>query len=263
MLGVTSGTAEEFYSRCIANAQTLEGAARERILSGDAVGALADAWGADLYTLQAVMWERILVAARSPQRQFFQVAGALVAGIRSLAPISTDAPTLGRMVAGARERMATAFDESLTAEMAGRWPDITYLEAAPAVSEDDVAAAVADRLQGMAPDAFAAMRRTEARTAMLEAQTCRVRGETPAAIQLAYESDFKALEAYLVDSAVAVGDDDLFTVTMRWDLAVRSVTGLHGLPDDFSAAVMTIRGVLSAGLGEADGARLVEALGPV
>ncbi len=30
MLGVTSGTAEEFYGRCLANAQVLEGAARRR-----------------------------------------------------------------------------------------------------------------------------------------------------------------------------------------------------------------------------------------
>ncbi len=86
MLGVSSGTAEEFYSRCLANAQILEGAARQRVGSGDPVGALADAWGADVNMLQAVMWERILVAARTPQRQFFLVAGAIVTGLRSPIP---------------------------------------------------------------------------------------------------------------------------------------------------------------------------------
>jgi hypothetical protein len=259
---VSSGTAEEFYSRCLANAQILEAAALQRAESGDGVGALADAWGADVSTLQAVMWERVLVAARTPQRQFFQVAGALVAGLRAPAS-AADTPTLGRMIARARERMATAFDDSLMAEMAGRWPVIDYLDDVPAVSADDVAAAVVARLQGMSPQSFADMRRAEARTTMLEAQTCRVRGETSAAIQLAYEADFKALEAYLVDSAVAVGDDQLFTVTMRWDLAVQAVTGLPGLPDDFSAAVTAIRSVLAEGLGEADGGRLLETLAPV
>ena len=260
MLGVSSGTAEEFYSRCLANAQVLENAARRRAGSGDPVGALADAWGGDLNMLQAVMWERILVAARAPQRQFFLVAGALVAGLRAPVAPSDDAPTLGRMIARARERMATAFDESLTVEMAGRWPDISYLEAVPAVSDEDVAAAVVERLQGMSPRAFADMRRREAAASMLVAQTHRVRGETSMAIQLAYEADFKGLEAYLVDSAIAVGDDDLLTVTMRWDLAVQAVTELAGLPDDFSAAVTAIRGVLLAGLGEADGGRLHESL---
>ena len=98
---------------------------------------------------------------------------------------------------------------------------------------------------------------------MLAAQTCWVRGETPAAIQLAYEADFKALEAYLVDSAMAAGDADLFTVTMRWDLADQAVGTLPGLPADFSAAVTAIRGVLSVGLGEADGQRLIEVFPPV
>ncbi len=167
------------------------------------------------------------------------------------------------MVARARERMATAFDESLTAEMAGRWPDISYLEVERAVTAEEVAAAAAERLQGMSPQAFAAMRRSEAGAAMLLAQTHRVRGDTSAAIQLAYEADFKGLEAYLVDSAAAVGDSDLLTVTMRWDLAVQAMSELPGLPDDFSAAVAAIRGVLSAGLGEADGGRLAQALVPV
>lgn len=263
MLGVSSGTAEEFYSRCLANAQILEGAARQRLGSGDSVGALADAWGADLNMLQAVMWERILVAARAPQRQFFLVAGAIVAGLRTPTPAEQDTPTLGRMVARARERMTTAFDESLTAEMAGRWPDISYLEAERSLSREELTAAAVERLQGMSPQAFAAMRRSEAGAAMLLAQTHRVRGDTPAAIQLAYEADFKGLEAYLVDSAAAVGDSDLLTVTMRWDLAVQAMSELPGLPDDFSTAVAAIRGVLAAGLGEADGSRLVKSLAPV
>ena len=262
MLGIDKGTAEEFYSRCLVNAQVLEDAARRRSVEGDPVGALADAWGADISMLQSVMWERIIAAARAPQRQFFQVAEAVVAGLRTPLAAPDSATTLGRSVAHARERMATAFDDELALEMARRWPDITYLEAVPAVSGDDVAAAVTARLMGLAPSEFVHRRRSEAATAMLLAQTHRVRGEISEAIQSAYQGDFTALEAYLVDSAVAAGDHDLLTVTIRWDLAVQAVSEVTGLPDDFSQAVGVIRGAIVAGIGEADGRRLIEFLVP-
>lgn len=262
MLGVTSGTAEEFYSRCLANAQALESAARQRAAEGDAVGALADAWGADVNMLQAVMWERIIAAARAPQRQFFQVAEAIVSGLRSPLEAPDGATTLGRSIAHARERMATAFDDELAREMARRWPDITYLEAVPSVTADDVAAAVSARLLGLSAEEFVSRRRSDAAAAMLEAQTHRVRGETSEAIQCAYQGDFTALEAYLVDSAVAAGDHDLLTVTVRWDLAVQAVSDVPGLPDDFSQAISLIRTAIVSGIGEADGRRLIESLVP-
>lgn len=260
MLGVSSGTAEEFYSRCLANAQVLEHAARRRAASGDSVGALADAWGADVSMLQAVMWERILVASRTPQRQFFQVAEAIVRGLRVPAPAGTSAATLGRIVAEGRERMALAFDESLAGEMAARWPDITYLEAVPAVSDADVAEAAGERLEGMSAASFVERRRTQAAALLLDAQAHRVRGQISDAIQRAYEGDFKALEAYLVDSATRVGDTELLSVTVRWDLAVHAVTELPGLPSDFPGAVAAIRAALATAVGEADGHRFLDSL---
>jgi hypothetical protein len=262
MLGVTSGTAEEFYSRCLANAQVLEGAARQRAAEGDSVGALADAWGADVNMLQAVMWERIIAAARAPQRQFFQVAEAIITGLRSPFDEPDSATTLAGSIAHTRGRIATAFDVELGREMARRWPDIGYLEAVPSVSADDVAAAVASRLLGLSPREFVHRRRDEAAAAMLEAQTHRVRGEISEAIQVAYQGDFSGLEAYLVDSAVAAGDRDLLTVTIRWDLAVQAVSEVTALPDDFPQAISVIRTAIVAGIGEADGRRLMDALVP-
>lgn len=260
MLGVTSGTAEEFYGRCLANAQTLGNAAQRRASEHDPVGALADAWGADVYTLQAMLWERIIAAASAPQRQFFRVAEAIIAGLRS--PLGDGDPphTLGMCIVKARERMATSFDDELAVEMARRWPDIGYLDTVPVVGDEEIAAAVQARLLGLSPTEFVARRRTEAAAAMLEAQAHRVRGDTSAAIQAAYQGDFTALDAYLVESAVAAGDDALLSVTIRWDLAVQAVRELPGLPDDFSGAVAVIRGAIAVGIGEADGRRLVASL---
>lgn len=263
MLGVDSGTAEEFYSRCLANAQLLEGAARQRAAAGDRVGALADAWGADVSMLQAVLWERVIAASRAPQRQFFQAAEAVVAGLRSALADPDVSATLGRTIAHARSRVSTAFDADTADEMARRWPDISYLEALPAVTIDDLAGVVATRLSGMSPAAFVAQRRSEARAAMLKAQAHRVRGETAEAIQAAYAGDFHALEGYLVESAVEVGDTELLTVTIRWDLAVHAVAELPGLPEDFSQAVGVVRGAIVAGIGDADGKRLMESMPPI
>lgn len=262
MLGVESGTAEEFYSRCLANAQHLEAAARQRAAAGDRVGALADAWGADVSTLQAVLWERVIAASRAPQRQFFQAAEAIVAGLRSELAEPESSATLGRSLAQARARITTAFDEDTAREMARRWPDISYLEAVPPVTVEDLSAAVSDRLRGLTPVAFVAQRRGEAAAAMMKAQAHRVRGETSEAIQAAYAGDFGALEAYLVESATEVGDVELLSVITRWDLAVHAVSEVPGLPEDFSQAVNVVRKAMVAGLGDADGKRLLETLTP-
>jgi hypothetical protein len=263
MLGVEKGTAEEFYSRCLANAQVLEQAARAHALAGRPVPALAAAWGADVNTLQAVMWERILVASRTPQRQFFRVAGAIAAALRDAMPSLDDDQPPGDVIRSARARMQASFEPDLAAEMQRRWPDLSYLASLPAVSEPDVEEAAAERLGGQRPATFVARRRKEAVDEMLEAQARRIRGEIDAAVQAAYESDFTSLEAYLVESAMAVEDHSLFTVVVRWELATHAMTELPGLPDDFSGAVAAIRTAMATSLGEADGARLLASLPPV
>jgi hypothetical protein len=77
-----------------------------------------------------------------------------------------------------------------------------------------------------------------------------------AAIAAAYEADMLTLDAYLVESAVAIGDDLLFTVQLRWDYAAAAVTRLAGVPADLGEAVALVRRTLARSLGAGDGARL-------
>jgi hypothetical protein len=72
-----------------------------------------------------------------------------------------------------------------------------------------------------------------------------------------------ALEAYLVESAVAAGDALLLTVTIRWELAVVALAGMAGLPEGFLAAVAAIRDVLGRSMVDADADRWRSALIPV
>ena len=264
MLGVEKGTAEEFYSQCLANAHVLERSARSRASSSDSIGAVACAWGADVAIVQAVIWERILIASRNPLRQFYEVADVVVTALTEEDDgVKRPVSSAEHMVRLARMRVAHAFDASLARDIEARWPDVTYLGAIPPFTDAEVQVAVANRLLGVSAGEFIEHRRREAAAFMLEAQSRRVHGDMAGAIQAGYDSDFRSLDAYLIESAIAVGDTALLTVISRWELATRAVAALAGLPPDFLAAVEVVRETLGAALGEADGARLRRTFAPV
>ncbi len=256
-------TAEEFYGRCLGNATLLRDAARRLADSGDAVGALATAWGADTFSVQAVVWERILVASSYPMRQYFRVAEALVASMQTALSDAHQQSTAADVLLSARAGLLEACDPALRQDVERAWPDASFLTQLPAPTRADLDASVVDRTGGLGLDAFAAQRRRDAAVAMAQAQAKRVQGDSLAAIQGAYDADLLALEGYLVESAAAVGDPYLFTAVIRWELATQAVAGLPGLPDGFLAAVARIRDTLASALGDADGQRLREVLSPV
>lgn len=257
----THRAAEEFYSLCLSNARVLDAAARRYAESGDPVGLLACAWGSDVQIVQAVLWERIMVASPTPQRQFFRVAEALFAGLH---PSHAGSPTsCADVLTATRAGLLEAGEPSLRDSIRDGWYDLAYAVAAPSPTIEAVAAHAHQRLEGMAPGTFVGRRREQMAAAMADAQALRVRGETVAAVQRAYEADFLGLEAYLVESSIAAGDAELLSFIVRWELAVGSVAQLAGLPEGFVAAVAAIRDALGSALSEADAARLRETLLPV
>lgn len=256
---VVSSSAEEVYSRCLGNAGVLDAAARRKADAGDPAAAVACAWAADVYAAQAVLWERIMIAASSPQRQFFRIADALVTGLRMQAAAG-GATTAAEAVEASRRALLAACDPDLRGGITASWADLGYLAALPAPSITDLDDAAARRLGGGTAEAFVARRRQEAAEAMATAQALRIKGDAVPAIQAAYDSDLTALEAYLVESALAAGDVHLLTVTARWELAMHAMGALPGLPEGFLAAVGRIRDTLAASLGDADGQRLRAAL---
>jgi hypothetical protein len=263
VLGVDRGTAEEFHGRLLSGSHALDRAARIHAQSGSVVAAVASAWGADITLLQALLWERILIASRAPQRQYFQAAGALLASIGAAQVPAPQDGTAEQYLLGARENLVTQFDEPLQREAGAKLPDLTYLRWLSAPTADDFDAAVVARLDGGSPTEFIAARRKAARESMKGAQSDRIRGRIPAAIQAAYVSDFQSLEAYLIASALATGDVWLLSVTMRSDLVASAIAELPRLPEDFGRAVGTIRDALCLALTEADAERLRDALLPL
>lgn len=252
---------EEVYSRCVGNAATLYAAAAREASAADSVAALACTWGADVYAAQGVLWERIMIAASSPQRQFFRVGLAMLAGLSHL-PDAARGATAADAVDAGRQALLDACDLDLRAEIAAAWSDLDVLAGLPAPDEAALAANVDHRLGGESPSTFVKRRRRESIEAMATAQGLRIKGEAVSAIEAAYESDLLALEGYLVESAEGLGDRHLWTVTIRWELAVRAMSDLRGLPESFVPAVALIRQTLAAALGDADGARLRAELQP-
>jgi hypothetical protein len=259
--GVDKGTAEEFFSRLQTNASVLHGASVQFAVDGDDVSAVACALGSDAAMLEAVVWERLNIAPRSPQRQFFQAVATVASSVDGLTDLDpADTTSAEAFIAAVRRRMVGAFDEGLASEVSEHWGPIEHLADLAMPTGRTMDDARERRLEGLTPAEFIKSRRTSSGQMMLEAQARRVRGDIPEAIQAAYESDFLALEAYLVDSAVAVGDRPLFSVTTRWTLATHALGELPGLPSDFTEAVDAIRAVLADGLGDSDGSRLRDAL---
>jgi len=253
-MGIAHGAAEEFYAARVANAIVLERAARAKAAVGDAPGAIALAWAADLEVFQAVVWERVVVVAGATPRHFFEVAELAIA---SPGEWAADAEGLLR---SSRAALLARLDAPLAREISQRWPDSAYLAGMPAPRPDDFLEAAAGRLEGQRPADFVRRRRQQGMAQLEQAQEQRVRGNASEAIRLAYAGDCLFLEAYLIESAAASGDPALLTVSSRWELSTQSVSSLTSLPSDFASAVSKIRAALAAPLGDMDGQRLVESL---
>lgn len=266
MRGVRESSAEEFYSRSLANAQTLERVGRRYAahVADDpiqGVYALACALGADMAAMESVVWERINIAPRTPQRQFFRFAEALTS---TLAPVGgasyPDAATAEQLIGILRVSTIDAFEESLAADVSQRWPGIDYLAPLPIPSALDLEDAVRHRLSGLERRDFLRTRYAAAADLMDQARRRLAVDAAASAIQTAYESDFQALEGYLVESAIAAGDTYLLTVVTRWALATAAVSEIQTLPADFGEAVDVIRDAMYSGLADADAERLSRCL---
>ncbi len=282
-----SWSAEEFYVDLLARVNVFTDRSRAYANAGQVEAAVVSQWGADVLTLQSVAWERIVVVSSAPQEPLFQLGARVLDGLgasglqsasQEFGGASRLAPTAAGLVAAARDAMVASIDDDLRSELMTRLQSLDHLDSLKAPSAVDFSVAARSRLAGMSPEDFVGRRRLDAAARM--AQACRIAeglvavgpgadsspataedapdgsGTVTAAIAAAYEADMLTLDAYLVESALAIGDDLLFTVQLRWDYAAAAVTRLAGVPADLSAAVALVRRTLARSLGAGDGARL-------
>ncbi len=252
----TGHTDEELYSRFQANVGILEAGARRQADAGDAVSALALAWGADVYASQATMWEQSLIIARYPLRHFFRLGEGIVAGSAETLSAEPAPHSIAELMKDVRKAVLAAAEPSLRGPLAGSWHDVDYLVGLPAPSATDVLDSVRRRTGGYELQEFITYRRDEADRLMEEARAQLAAGEASAAIQSGYASDLSALEAYLVESSIAAGDRGMLTATVRWELVAAAISQLPALPPDPHEALEITRGAMFEALGEAEAERL-------
>ena len=250
-------SAEEIYADLLQRVHVLTPMSVTYAEHGDVANAVLCTWAADVATAQAVAWERIVVVTHSPQTPFFALGDRLARALReSLAHGPGAFGSARELVESMRARMLGAVDEDLAADISGRLSGIDHLSSFEAPTPERLRESSHARLGGLRAGTFISQRRMDAQSRMRDALADRVRGDINGAISAAYEADMLTLEAYLVESALAIGDTSLLTVQVRWDLAVAALTRLAGVPDDFGQAVSVVRQTLVASVGSGDGARL-------
>lgn len=247
-------TADRMRAQSLTQAAVLSDAARDHAAAGRVVEAIAAAWAVEVLRLQATLAGQILVDRRAPNYRYFESAASIVGALdQPWRPGATAADT----IRAGRDALAQAVEPVVLSQLSDSFGELAYLDGLPALDQAAVDAFVRSRLHGRSPAQFVRSRRGEAAQSVLRAQALRMQADVPGAIRVAYEGDFRSLEAYLVESAVAAGDTGLLTVSTRWDLAAFAMTGLVGLPDAFEPAVTTIREAIAAAIGEPDGSRLL------
>ncbi len=250
-------SAEEIYADLLQRVHVLTPMSVTYAEQGDISNAVLCTWAGDVATVQAVAWERIVVVTHSPQTPFFALGDRLARALRESLERGAGAFASARdLIESMRSRMLEAVDEDLADDIGARFSSLDHLASFEAPTPDRLREACQARLGGLRAGIFIAQRRADAEERMRDALADRVRGDINGAISAAYEADMLTLEAYLVESALAIGDTALLTVQVRWDLAVAALTRLAGVPDDFGQAVSLVRQTLVASVGSGDGARL-------
>jgi hypothetical protein len=208
---------------------------------GDAYAAVHAAWMADMCVVQAIMWERILIASPKPDEQFFAIANSVSRALSLHALTGTAQPDAVSTIQAARDGLSQAFDEVAMRLLSARLTPLNHLVGLPQPDRAGAEAVLTRRLSGSSVDGLIAQRNQSAADSMDLAAEMHRKGQHAAAITHAYQSDMAVYETYLLEAARAVGDEFLMTVDLRWELAYMQITSLPSLPSDYLEATTLIR----------------------
>lgn len=221
---------------------------------GDARRAALAAWAADIRTVQSLLWEGGVSAAKDPAHEIRAVATAVETALVGRGTAS--ATSVRAVLEGARTALAAAFDESVHELLAGRFEGLEHLDDVPAPQPGAANAAVMQRLDGRSGEELAGELLTAAGDCRAVATVMEQVGDDEEAGRQHVSADLAGFEAYLVMASAASGDATLATTELRWDLAAwkaeRSAT-----VDGPDLAVATREAVRSVVLPAEDEALLV------
>lgn len=256
-------TPEVLYSDTVAKKRAYGELSKRYAAAGDAYGAVHAAFAADVQTVQAVMWERVMVASPVPEEQFKQIGDTVTRALMAYAAAPLAAMTARQAVEDARNGMGAAFDPAALSILAAEFLPLTHLDGLPHPDAHAGAAIAHTRTKGEEPRLVAQKRRRAARDCMTVALSMQHEGRLNDAMKQAWQADWATFESYLLDAAAQVGDTSLVTVEMRWALATEAIAKIPALPSHFTDAVTLIRAQMLNSLGTIEGQRLAERFEPV
>jgi len=247
----------DYYSALVQKGNRLNLASRRLVGEQAIIEAIACQVGADLSVLQAVIWEQLIVLSKNANAQLLAHATPIFQSLfDSLGSIAEDEVPVASMLGKLRLDLIKAVQPGQALELESRFAPLDHFEAEAAVTAIDLEEWRLQRVGRLNVEEYVQLRRAESVQRMQKAQELRVSGAIASAIATTYESDMLALDAYLIESAVASGDVHFFTVVMRWELAVESVSALSGVPETFTEAIEAIREVILSALDGGDQLRM-------
>lgn len=249
---------EVLYADTTAKQRAYTDLSKRCAAAGDAYRAVHAAWAADVNTVQAVMWERVMVASPIPEAQFDAIADTIASALANHSTMPAAATDARAAVTSARDGLAAAFDAPAQRVIAAKYAPLDHLDGLPHPTADDGLRVLQTRTHGDPVETVIARKRHTAQACMVAAQQLRSEGQIDEAMQQAWQADWATFEAYLMEVALQVGDTNLVTVDMRWALAADLFAAIPSLPSDFVVAVGMVRDRLKQSLGSIEGERLAE-----
>lgn len=256
-------TPEMLYADTTARKRAYGDLSKAYAETGDAFAAVNAAWLADINTLQAVMWERVMIATPDPDRAFNMIGDTVTRALALYAERPGPANSAREAVENARSGLAAAFDPAAQRAIETDYLPLDHLDGLHHPTVEESQRVLYARLAGEPLPVVSQRRQQAAHDTMRVALAMNSEGMLDDALQQAWQADWATLEAYLLDSAAQVGDQSLISVDFRWTIASEAVAKIAGLPLDFIQAVTTIRNKMATALGVVEGTRLVERFEPV
>jgi len=248
--------ADELHDDATVKIRTYAQLSRTYAAHGDTYLAVMATWAADVYVLQALLWERGLKASAHPDGQFFTVGAAVSTALAHYAQAPAATTSARQAVEAARAGLLAAFDPSVQGLLAAGFIALDHLDALPPVGAGAGEQAAAVRLAGRSATDLVSELHATAVDCMAVAREMRSAGRTEDAMRQAYLADMASFEAYLIEAAGVVGDPWLVTVDLRWGAVTEAIAALPGLPADVVEAAGVIREQVTAVLGPVEAARL-------
>lgn len=258
-----SHTPEVLYAETVAKKRSYGDLSRTYAQAGNAFAAVHAAFASDVQAVQAVMWERVMVASPTPDQQFKETGAVVAAALATYASAPAVAQSARETVENARAALGAAFDPVAMSMLTEQFLSLDHLDGIGFPEPLTGAQLAHARTGGEPPVEVARKRLRAAHDCMVMAVALNQQGRLDEAMQQAWAADWATLEAYLLDAAAQVGDYALITVEMRWTLASESVAQIATLPTDFTQAVGAVRSRMLDALGTVEGARLAERFEPI